>query len=133
MTIYCEHFVYGLFNRSGYKTFYSDKAKEQLKKESLEKLKNLRLKKGQSNDVVTMHFPSEDIITRSYLQTTNDVYGREGIINHTVIMRTSDFLQEFPEVLDVAFNKVAPQFVDSAPSQVETIIIKGNVENVAKR
>lgn len=105
-----EHFISGLFSEIGYKTVYSSKVKELLPKESLMKLLNLGLKKDEANDVVTMHFPSEGVVTRSYIQKTNDVYGRNGWINHTVIMKTDDFLKVHPEVLDVAFNQVQEPF-----------------------
>lgn len=104
--IVLERFIYGLFKNTGYKTIYTSQVKKILKKESLEKLKNLRLKKGQSTDTVTIHFPSQNIITRSYLQSTRDIHGREGILNHTVIMKTTDFFQEFPDVVNVAFNLI---------------------------
>lgn len=125
-----ERFIYGLFSNSGYKTVYTSQAKKLLKKESIEQLQNLRLKKGQTTDTVTLHFPSEDVITRSYLQLTNDVHGRTGIINHTLIMRTTDFFHEFPEVLDAAFSLIQGQLnVDlaSPPSSLEPLKVETNV------
>lgn len=119
--IVLERFIYGLFNNTGYKAIYSPQAKKLLTKEALEELKKMQLQKGQSSATVTVHWPSEDVVTRSYLQATKDVYGRDGILNHTVILRTSDFFQEFPQVLDVAFNLIKDNLIMNLSDPPETL------------
>jgi len=123
----CERFIYGLFKNSGYKEIYSDHAKEFLTKQSLEQLKDLRLKKGQLSDTVTMHFPSEGVVTRSFLQSTNDVYGRNGVVNHTVLVRTADFINEFPEALNPIFKMIDSQTLldlKKPPKRLEPIKVE---------
>lgn len=122
-----ERFICGLFKKVGYKTVYSPGAKKLLKKESLEILRNLRLKKGLLADVVTMHFPSEDVVTRSYLTASNDDYGRDGWVNRTFVLSISEFFHAFPEVLNEAFNFVKDPFllspVSSETKQLSSITI----------
>ena len=123
----CERFTYGLFRNSGYKEVYSDGAKKLLTKQSLEQLKSLGLKKGQLSDVVTMHFSSEGVVTRSYLQLANDVYGRSGVVNHTILIRTADFINEFPEALNALFDLIEAQTsldFSKSPKTLEPLEVK---------
>ena len=122
-----EHFIYGLFKNSGYQTVSSAQVEKLLKKESIETLKKLQLKNGQKTDVITMLFPLENVVTRSYLHATNDMYGRKGIINHTVILQTNDFIREFPEVLEIAFAVVKDKVetnLASLPSNLDPLKIR---------
>jgi len=123
----CERFIYGLFNNAGYKAVYSPQAKKLLTKESLEKLQNLHLRKKRLTDIMTMQFPSEGVVTRSYLHATRDRYGREGIINHTVILKVSEFFQEFPEVLETAFSLIKEPLMlnlSRPPESLEPLEVK---------
>ena len=92
----CEQFIYGLFPDAGYKTVKTNGVDELLTKQSFNQLKALRLNHDEQETVIQMHFASEDLITVTYLKRTTDNYGRAGIINHTIIMRTSDYLSRFP-------------------------------------
>jgi len=92
----CEQFIYGLFPDAGYKTLKTNGVDKLLTKQSFNQLKGLRLNHDEQTTVIQMHFSSEDIITVTHLQRTTDNYGRAGIINHTIIMRTSDYLSHFP-------------------------------------
>lgn len=100
--------------------------KKILKEESLEKLKNLRLKKRQTKNTVTLYFPLENVITRSYLQSARDIHGRKGIVNHTLILRVSDFFEEFPDVVNVAFNLINPQIenLSNPPRSLEPLKVE---------
>lgn len=92
----CQQFIYGLFNDYGYKTIKTDGVDTILSKQSFQQLKGLRLEPEQQSTIIQMHFQTEDAITVTLLQRTNDKYGRTGILNHTIIIKTADYLNHFP-------------------------------------
>ena len=97
MRMQCEHFVYGLFPE-GYQTYKSRGVTDILTEQSYHNLLALRLPQGQKEATVQMMLPTEDVITISHLQRKVDNYGREGIWNHTIIMRISDYLNVYPPI-----------------------------------
>ena len=92
----CEQFVYGLFSNTGYVTVKTPNVLSLLSKQSFQQLKSLTLANGENSKKFQMHFKTEDVITVTLLQKSVDKYGRAGTINHTFIMKTSDYLSQFP-------------------------------------
>ena len=89
-----EEFKYGANTNYHFKAS-SENVKKTLLPQSLDTITNLRLDKNESHKTVTLHFPTEDLITITRLTRSADKYGnRDGLNNHTILIRISDYLQE---------------------------------------
>ena len=89
-----EEFRYGANTNYHFKAS-SENVKKTLLPQSLDTITNLRLDKNESHKTVTLHFPTEDLITITRLTRSVDNYGnRDGLNNHTILMRVSDYLAE---------------------------------------
>lgn len=85
----------------GDKTSYrisNPKAEDILTHQSINILTSLMLTNNETEKVYTMHFPTEDVITVTYLTKTVDQYDRDNIDNHTIIIKTQDYLQARPPI-----------------------------------
>jgi len=85
-----------MLDGNSYKLVTSPNTKRWLKPESLSTLCNLRLNSTKQSDIIQLHFPTEDIISVSHLKRTQDQYGRVGHINHTILIRITDYLTTHP-------------------------------------
>ena len=72
------------------------KIKHILQQQSLDILTSLSLNKNEHTKTITNHFPTEDIITVTQLTRPEDKYCRDGVDNHTIILKTSDYLTAYP-------------------------------------
>ena len=70
--------------------------KKTLHQQSLDILVSLTLNKNETSKTITKLFPTEDVITVTQLTRPLDTFGRDGIDNHTIILKTSDYLKQYP-------------------------------------
>lgn len=92
--IECEHFVYGPFPNVGYKLIKSSGVDKLLTAERINYL--CRLTPNNKQRVVMAWLKEEDLVSISYIQKTQDDYGRTGVWNHTVLVKVRDFLSMVP-------------------------------------
>jgi len=81
------------------------KIKHTLLQQSLDTITGLSLDKNETTKTVTLHFSTEDLITVTQLTRPEDTYSRDGVDNHTIILKISDYLQYYPPI-----NLISPLF-----------------------
>jgi hypothetical protein len=96
-----EEFSYGM--STNYKLTNARTIKQTLLQPSLDTLTGLTLNKNEDTKDVTLHFPTEDVITVTRLTRPEDEYSRDGVDNHTIIIKINDYLELYPPI-----NAVAP-------------------------
>ena len=89
-----EEFRYGA--DTNYKLKSETNIKQTLKQQSLDTLTSLRLSNNDTHKRVTLLFPTEDVITVTNLTKQNDSFGRDGTNNHTIIIKITDYLKQYP-------------------------------------
>ena len=92
MTI-AEHFIYGLFNKSGYKLYKSPLVDKLLNEKSIYQLCHIG-DKLEGNAVIQLWWPTEHVISVSNIvPMQKDQYNRKGVWNHTILLRIEDYFQ----------------------------------------
>ena len=89
-----EEFRYGA--NTNYKLKSETNIKKTLKQQSLDTLTSLQLHNHDTHKRVTLHFPTEDVITVTNLTKQNDNFSRDGTNNHTIIIKITDYLKQYP-------------------------------------
>ena len=74
------------------------KIKHTLLQQSLDRIIGLSLDKNEDTKTITLHFPTDDMITITQLTRPEDVYCRDGVDNHTIILKTSDYINHYPPI-----------------------------------
>jgi len=88
-----EHFIYALFNKSGYKWFKSPFVDKLLNAKSLYQLCHIG-DKLEGNAVIQLWWPTEHVISVSNIvPMMRDQYNRKGVWNHTVLLKIEDYFQ----------------------------------------
>jgi len=87
--IACEHFIYAMFPKQGYKLIKSRGLSTHVSTDNLYFLRSL------GNNIyeetcLQVYFPKERVFAVSYLKPTTDTYGRRGVWNHTIIVPSND-------------------------------------------
>jgi len=89
--ITCEHFIYGIFDNSGYKLLRSPNLSKVLSDENLHTLRSLGNEATQET-FFQVWFPKEQLLALSYVKPTDDEYGRKVAWNHTIILTHNNYL-----------------------------------------
>ena len=89
-----EWFRYGA--DTNYKLKASTNIKNLLKQQSLDALINLRIPNNDTHKQYTFLLKTEDVITVTQLTKPSDSFGRDGLNNHTIILRIPDYLKVYP-------------------------------------
>jgi hypothetical protein len=120
--IQCEHFIYGIFPKVGYKLVKSSKADKLLSEENFQLLMDLG-KRINTEGVVQLWFPTEKTLTATYLCPSSDEYGRQGMWNHTILLNIDDYLKLKPPELTGIFNSYFIHGLTSIPKRLEPLQI----------
>jgi len=112
--IHAEHFIHGLFNGIGYRTIKSPGVDALLSDKTFNALCTL-------TKSTQLLFPVEQCIAVSYVKKTHDEYGREGLYNHTILIKLSDYCAwtQPKKLLDPYFIKNG----DKSPERLEPLHI----------
>lgn len=91
--IQAEHFIYALFNKSGYKCLKSPLVDKLLNQKSIYQLCHIG-DKLEGNAVIQLWWPSEHVISVSNIvPMQKDQYNRKGVWNHTILLKIEDYFQ----------------------------------------
>lgn len=112
-----EQFIYGMFKDYGIKLIKSPGLNDLLNGDIIDYLCNL--KAGDYSNL----WPN-GTITVTRVTKTNDEYGRDGVWNHTVVMRLMDYLayMQPAKMLSRHFISV----LDKPPSQLKQITVENH-------
>ena len=120
--IQCEHFVYGIFPKVGYKLVKTSKADKLLSEENFQGVMDLG-KQIKKEGIVELWFPTEKTLTATYLCPSSDEYGRNGMWNHTILISIGDYLKLKPPELSGIFNPHFIRNLSVPPKRLEPIQI----------
>ena len=119
--ILLEHFIYALFNDLGYQLVKSPKVDALVNDMNLNYLCHI----GDNihhETVIHSHLSSEDLLAISYVKPVKDKYMRQGIYNHTLLCKTSDYIKLNPPTMFERYltkNLVSPPTNPLRPIEVK--------------
>jgi len=90
--ICCEHFIYALTQNNGYVLLKSPNVEQMLTTENLNYLCHIG-DNATEETYIQVRFTNEDLLACSYVKPTQDKYHRNGVWNHTIIIKLKDYLK----------------------------------------
>jgi hypothetical protein len=126
MSLKCEQFIYAMFDNYGYKPpIVSPNLLHIISQDMLQKLIHVG-DKEKHETIIPLYWEPEKLITISYIKLVEDKFGRQGIWNHTIIIRVKDFIYYAQPTLLI--QKYFIRDEESLPLKLEPLII-GTQEN----